>query len=418
MGPLNGNSPARSDAASPTAEEKRRELDDLLQSGIVRERTQLHSLLLYLGGKALEDPPKPLKEYVIGLDALSKPEDYDPRIDPTVRVEVAKLRKRLNEYYEGPGATHRIRLTIPKGGYLPVFVTVEEPVGVSAASGPRWIRIFFPALSATLLLILIVVLWKRDRTSVSLPAEVEQFWAPHLQGPTPTLVVYGAPLFLKVDNSFFRDTHVNRSDEMNQSPQVRGVLDVLKPKEVRPIYHFTGLGEAEAIFHVTRVLAARSANLSVKCSSDVGWDDLKNTHVVMIGGRKFNPQIPELPFKPRFTSAKGRIIDSAAAGGEQAEYLTVRKSAHGDVTEDYAVVSVYPGFSHGTRVVTLESTSTEGTLAAAEFVSRPDMLREVLSRGVPVSGSAPVRPFQIILGAKLNSGVVVGLSFIRLAILP
>ncbi len=50
--------------------------------------------------------------------------DYDPRTDPIVRVEAARLRARLREYYEA-SPPERIRIDIPKGRYLPLFIPIE-----------------------------------------------------------------------------------------------------------------------------------------------------------------------------------------------------------------------------------------------------------------------------------------------------
>lgn len=115
-------------------EAKQRELDALLRSRIVRERTCLHSLLCYLGKKAIEDGAEPLKEYTIGIEALGKPEDYDPRLDPTVRVDIGKLRTKLRDYYQGPGSTSSVRAEIPKGQYHLVFVRARS---VSPAHPPE-----------------------------------------------------------------------------------------------------------------------------------------------------------------------------------------------------------------------------------------------------------------------------------------
>src|SRR5512147_936017 len=76
------------------------ELESILRSGVVREHTQLRSLLMYLGSKSLQDNVEPLKEYTIGVEALNKRAGYDPRLDPSVRAEIAKLRKKLQEYYD------------------------------------------------------------------------------------------------------------------------------------------------------------------------------------------------------------------------------------------------------------------------------------------------------------------------------
>jgi Tol biopolymer transport system component len=77
-----------------------------------------------------------IKEYVIGVQVYRKNEAYDPRTDPTVRVDAGKLRARLTEYYEGDGLCDPVIISIPKGSYVPRFELrapelVAKPVLVS-----------------------------------------------------------------------------------------------------------------------------------------------------------------------------------------------------------------------------------------------------------------------------------------------
>jgi tetratricopeptide (TPR) repeat protein len=61
------------------------------------------------------------KEVEIGVQVFGKTSDYDPRIDPVVRVQARLLRFKLHEYYETAGKSDLIRIDLPKGSYLPVF---------------------------------------------------------------------------------------------------------------------------------------------------------------------------------------------------------------------------------------------------------------------------------------------------------
>lgn len=393
-----------------TSAEKEKELQTLLHSGVVREKTQLHSLLAYLGSKAVEAPEEALKEYTIGVDALGKPHDYDPRIDPSVRVEIAKLRKKLAEYYYGAGAGHPVRIEIPKGAYLPVFVMAPPSSRFRRwRAVPGW-RVV--ALAALVLAPALATAWLvENRSRHRLAPELETFWAPHFDG-TPTLLVYGAPLFLKMQGTFFRNPDVNRPEDFAENSKTQRVLSALEPRESRPVYTFTGVGEAEALFHITRLLASRGAQLRVERSNTAGFEDLKNRHIVFLGGRKFNPQLPELPFRPKFQAVNRKIVNLEPKAGEPAEYKTASSTSHGEITEEYALISVYPGFTPGTRLLTLECSSTEGTLAAAEFLMRPDLVGQLLAQGVPIKTERGVfRAFQVVVGAKLNKGIVVSLFY-------
>jgi tetratricopeptide (TPR) repeat protein len=64
------------------------------------------------------DPPK---EIEVGMQVFGRGADFDPRVDPVVRVQARLLRFKLHEYYETVGKTDPIRIDLPKGSYLPAF---------------------------------------------------------------------------------------------------------------------------------------------------------------------------------------------------------------------------------------------------------------------------------------------------------
>lgn len=75
-------------------------------------------------GAALQSPPATVKEFDIAVAVYDRRANYDPRTDPIVRVEAARLRARLREYYEVT-PPERVRIDIPKGQYVPQFISVE-----------------------------------------------------------------------------------------------------------------------------------------------------------------------------------------------------------------------------------------------------------------------------------------------------
>jgi Tol biopolymer transport system component len=82
---------------------------------------RLSSFLRFVVEEELAGRGADIKEYVIGVQVYRKSEMYDPRTDPTVRVDAGKLRTRLTEYYETPGRNDPIVISIPKGTYVPCF---------------------------------------------------------------------------------------------------------------------------------------------------------------------------------------------------------------------------------------------------------------------------------------------------------
>ena len=51
--------------------------------------------------------------------------EFDPQVDPIVRVEAGRLRRALEHYYLTAGKNDPVRIEIPKGGYVPTFQTVQ-----------------------------------------------------------------------------------------------------------------------------------------------------------------------------------------------------------------------------------------------------------------------------------------------------
>lgn len=89
------------------------------------ERTQRHrELLLFLASRP---GGVDWKETWIGHHFFGRPADYDPKVDPVVRVEVRRLRERLEHYYANEGRQEDWRLEIPRGAYALVATPNSAP---------------------------------------------------------------------------------------------------------------------------------------------------------------------------------------------------------------------------------------------------------------------------------------------------
>jgi len=67
-----------------------------------------------------------LKEYRIGVDVFDRGKNFDPRTDPIVRVQAAKLRSKLLEYYAGDGTSDALVISVPKGSYAAEIRAAER----------------------------------------------------------------------------------------------------------------------------------------------------------------------------------------------------------------------------------------------------------------------------------------------------
>jgi hypothetical protein len=181
-----------------SVEAHRAELESVLQSELFARAPTLAHLLSYLCEKTFAGESEQIKEYSIGVDVLGRSASFDQDADSIVRVQANRLRKRLAEYYEGPGKAHRIHISVPIGQYVPIFheqpaeevvataenppVTATEPsqpsVQVSesrrgALSSSRRLVIYGSALALILLAAALIYFTRGTRTSPSVSPTAE-----------------------------------------------------------------------------------------------------------------------------------------------------------------------------------------------------------------------------------------------------
>jgi adenylate cyclase len=112
---------------NPSTEVVREQLERILSSEAFAGAGRHSRVLRYLVERTLAGDGDQLKEYVLGTEVFDRPDSYDPRIDSIVRVEVRRLRSRLDDYYRGPGVSDPVLITIPRGAYVPVFSGRDTP---------------------------------------------------------------------------------------------------------------------------------------------------------------------------------------------------------------------------------------------------------------------------------------------------
>jgi TolB-like protein len=114
----------------------REELERVLSSACFARSEGLSRLLRFLVERQLHGCESEIKESVIGVEVYGRSPDYDPKLDSTVRSEVARLRARLSKYYSTEGSQNRVVIELPKGGYIPSF-RQPEPVAVPQKARPK-----------------------------------------------------------------------------------------------------------------------------------------------------------------------------------------------------------------------------------------------------------------------------------------
>jgi hypothetical protein len=210
--------------SAPQSDEKALEelIKQITDSETFRMAPMMRTLLLYLWKHRGES----VGEYAIAVDALGRSVDFDPKADSTVRVQIARLRAKLKDFYSTADQSFPLQLAIPLGRhdltytYVPVKIASPTP----AQSFPKW----YAAAAACALAALVVTciaLWMQNQRlkATTAPPPVSRVWQSFLAEGKPSLVVVPSPLYFywPEQQVYVRDLTISSFVDWPNSPSLR-----------------------------------------------------------------------------------------------------------------------------------------------------------------------------------------------------
>src|SRR6476620_12625563 len=135
----------------------REHLVRVLNSGPFHQAPRRRRFLEYIVNEALAGRGERLKGSNVAQAVFDR-ESFDPKSDPVVRMEAARVRDRLREYYETDGRDDPIRISLPKGTYTPHIEFRQAPTLDPRPARAAPIKQLM--LAAAVLLIITASLWR------------------------------------------------------------------------------------------------------------------------------------------------------------------------------------------------------------------------------------------------------------------
>ena len=114
---------------SSTEEAIRQQLDKILISSQLVNSPNLRNFLRFIVEKTLAGEAADIKGYNVATQVLGRKADFDPNLDPIVRIQAGRLRRALELYYGVQGKSDAVVIDVPKGSYVPVFRAVSRQEG-------------------------------------------------------------------------------------------------------------------------------------------------------------------------------------------------------------------------------------------------------------------------------------------------
>lgn len=191
------------------------------------------------------------------------------------------------------------------------------------------------------------------------------------------------------------------------------------------IDYYTGVGEVMGAAALTKFFTKSEHPFRVRRSLLLSWDDVKNENIVMLGSPVENlllrnlPQAQDFEFRSNNELGVIELINLRPQPGEEDVYRPRIERVRGEgpatmtVKEDYALVSLIKGLGEQNKLFILAGITTHGTHAAAEYVTKPEHVKELLDRLTDASPNGlPPASYQAVLKVKVNGGVPVQISYV------
>ena len=401
-------------------------VDRLSASHALQGSESLRKLLRYLAKRAQDQPGVQVKEYQIATEVFGRHADFDPQLDSFVRVQAGRLRGKLAEYYSSEGTSDPVIVELPKGSYaLAVHGRVAgTQVGngtggaeqhTAAAPAPAstkrssLIALLAIALAACLVAIFWLVATRRAPGTAAIatnaPRSFQTFWKGFDKGDQEPWVIFSNAAFVGRPDTGMR--YFNPTKDGNAP-----ILD-----------HYTGVGEVLAVHNLDSVFAALHMSSRVKRGSLFSLDDAKNNDLIFIGSPSENLTLLEVPSTTEFVfrrvdsgarAGNVKVVNIHPSAGEEAEFMA--SPSNTPLTEDYAVVALERGINPQNDELILAGTTTIGTQAAVEFVTRENYLSELLNR-MNVNSPEDLKPFEALIRVKVTKGVPVESNIVAIRVL-
>lgn len=451
-------------------EQKIEQLERVLHSRTLQNSENLKAFLRFVVEKTLADEDAQLKEYTIAIEVFGRRSDYDPRIDSVVRVQAGRLRTKLQEYYNAEGKNDPIIIDLPKGHYHPVFscpqtetgkeisaprpLTTEElnanghPIPPAAEGQPPLetvasqsrAKVVALTLGGVVILLIaaVVALYSSNRQlrsqarSVDPSLTTEDFkavWAPFVDDSESPLLVLSNPTVYRFLNDADPESLARRAIQLTPE-QTRLLLDAPEfrgqytggesPQLIPSLGMYTGMGEAVGVYRLTDLLRASGKTILLRQSRQVSAAELKYRNVILLGSIYVNEWSRRLPTVENFVYTFSATIENRnPLPGEEREYKPEFNEQTGAMSVDYALITVKPNVSGEHAVMTLAGIFSEGTEAAAEFVTTRNHLNLLGQRLRQLGGqNAPPKYYQALLKVQVENGTPTTITLLSLRVLP
>ncbi len=386
----------------------------------------LSRFLLYVCEREITGKTTEISEHQIGVQVFGRRPGYNPGEDNIVRNYARQLRHRLDQYFLEEGRAEELRVTIPRGKYVPAYSpnhfqalpllllpeqdpdnsgVLETPsASVLPVIGPprlarqrRWLVLSL----ATLTVLACLFIARTHRVPAYSAASLNPLWAELLEQSRQTLIVPSDDGIVMIQNltghlvplsEYINRDYLSLKSPYNIDSQNMHDLDTQR---------YTNVTDLNAVMRFSRLPEADAGRLAVRYARELHMEDLKDANVILLGSSFSNPWAElfekslnfELSYQPHPNASL--IVNRSPRDGELAVYAN---DAAGPSHRTYAVIGFVPNLNSTGWVLLVEGLTMAGTQAAVDTLFNQGVMRPLLAQFKNADGL--LNPFEILIETR------------------
>lgn len=362
---------------NPLGVEAREALSRVLASEIFAKRPRLREFLEYVTREALEGRAEEVKEQSIGVAVFGRTQGYNASDDTIVRVTARQLRQKLDEYYAGEGKGDAWRLSIPRGGYVPVLEAAAAAPLVDTVVAPgvaQGVAVLTPRKSwgwvwaAALLLALGMGYWAWPRPTIFSLLTMRENQRIDLVTGDAAVQIYKIVMGRGPALDDYRTKKYLEAEGVPKEDQVWKALQN---------GNYPSPSTGPLLMRIAQSLP--KANLAARHPKEMSVRDFSDDSAILLGGPFANPWVQlfenQLNFRVRQEGPGDAFVENLKPrAGEAREY---RVHVEGEERVTYARLAYLPNLSGRGRVLLLGGPSSALLEKFAELAADVSFLRDL-----------------------------------------
>lgn len=395
------------------------ELRNILSSAVFSKSPRICSMLTFIVQKSIERELDSLDEQQIGIQVFNRPPGYNSTGDNIVRSTARSLRQRLQTYYLTEGALNSIRIDIPKGAYVAVFIegglipAIPEPLKADSEKPINSVMDLPPAVNQSharirwfawsgwitaMVVCIAIAVW---------PSLHERFLLARAQGKSVllwrTMFVSDKPTFIVAGDAGLNiyEGMDHKSVDLNSYTQQLYLGDLGSNASIAAglgSRFYTTMSDLQLVSKLILLPEAILNRPEIRFARDLNGNNVKNANLILIGTQSYNPWIElyqsNLSLRMSWDANQDvfSVVNRTPKASEQPLYQwTLKNGTKGGLT----VISLTDNPQGSGRVLLIEGATMAGIYAASDFLTNKVLIDPILTKAKRSDGS--LRNFDVLL---------------------